>query len=155
MVAGYARAVQERYPLPDPVADVKGARQRVDFNLLETAAVLDSMSILPKDSSLVGFGVALEPSDEQTVVNLTGSIDAYNSPRLAQDLEQLIECGQAAIVVDLQHLQFIDSSGLGALVRGAKLARAAGGYLVLRAPKPAVRKVLHITGLDRIFEIVA
>ena len=58
-------------------------------------------------------------------------------------------------MVDLQHLQFIDSSGLGALVRGAKLARAAGGYLRLRAPKPAVRKVLQITGLDRIFEIVA
>jgi anti-sigma B factor antagonist len=58
------------------------------------------------------------------------------------------------IVLALENLRFIDSSGLGVLVRAAKQARDAGGQILLRRPMPSIRKVLEITGLDNVFTVI-
>jgi anti-anti-sigma factor len=92
-------------------------------------------------------------ADTDTVVKLVGDIDPYNSPRLAQHLDQLIRQGQTTIVLALEDLHFIDSSGLGVIVRAARQARDAGGELTLRQPTASIRKILEITGLDHILLI--
>jgi anti-anti-sigma factor len=89
-------------------------------------------------------------ADTTTFVTLVGDIDPYNAPRLAQHLNQLIDEGQTTIVLALEDLHFIDSSGLGVIVRAARQARDAGGHLALRGPTPSIKKVLEITGLDHI-----
>jgi anti-sigma B factor antagonist len=92
-------------------------------------------------------------ADTRTLVKLVGDIDPYNAPRLAQHLDQLIGQGQTTIVLALEDLHFIDSSGLGVIVRAARQAREAGGQLTLSGPTASIKKILEITGLDHILLI--
>jgi anti-sigma B factor antagonist len=63
--------------------------------------------------------------------------------------------GLSNIDFDCSMLDFVDSSGLGALISMQKLANARGGKLRLLSPKPSVIQVLELTRLHRVFEIVA
>ncbi|MBC7590775.1 MAG: STAS domain-containing protein [Salinibacterium sp.] len=58
--------------------------------------------------------------------------------------------GPAAGRVDLSDVDFIDSSGLGALIGGLKAARQAGGDLRIAAPNEQVRLVLQLTNMERV-----
>lgn len=59
--------------------------------------------------------------------------------------------GSAPVTVDLSGVTFCDASGLGALARLARYARAAGRQLSLTSARPSVLKIMRITGLDRVF----
>jgi anti-sigma B factor antagonist len=63
--------------------------------------------------------------------------------------------GNPRIIVDLAALEFIDSSGVAALVRGRNLAQRAGGNLLLAAPRGPVRRLLDLTGLIGVFSVRA
>ena len=67
-----------------------------------------------------------------------------------RQVNDLVAGGDSRIVIDMTDLQFVDSSGLGALVGGLKSARVAGGDLRIAAVPEAVRTVLHLTNLDRV-----
>jgi anti-anti-sigma factor len=56
--------------------------------------------------------------------------------------------------IDLKDVEFIDSSGLGALAVGHKTARQRGCRLLIFNLQPTVRLIFEITQLDRVFEIV-
>jgi len=88
------------------------------------------------------------------VVEVIGELDVHTSPRLRGELAGLIDSGATPIVLDLSRLDFVDSTGLGVFVRAAKRLAARQRSLVLRAPRPATRKVLEITGLDKVLAIV-
>ncbi|WP_371259213.1 STAS domain-containing protein [Mycobacterium sp. GA-1285] len=72
------------------------------------------------------------------------------APALRKELHSLIQGGNTRLVVDLSGTEFIDSSGLGALISGLKLARQAGGDLRIAAPTTQVETVLSLTNLDRV-----
>ena len=84
------------------------------------------------------------------VVALAGRLTATGAPLLRNAVGDLVAAGDANIVIDMSGLQFVDSSGLGALVGGLKSARVAGGDLRIAAVPEAVRTVLHLTNLDRV-----
>ncbi|NGP04194.1 STAS domain-containing protein [Rhodococcus sp. 14C212] len=84
------------------------------------------------------------------VVRPEGRLNMVAAPRLREQLRGLVEGGSARVVVDLGATEFIDSSGLGALVSGLKAARQAGGDLRLASPTAQVRSVLSLTSLDRV-----
>ena len=63
--------------------------------------------------------------------------------------------GLINIHFDCSRLDFVDSSGLGALISMQKLANERGGKLRLLSPKPSVIQVLELTRLHRVFEIVS
>ncbi len=86
------------------------------------------------------------------VVSVTGDVDVATAPALQQRLEAAID-SSPQVVVDLSPVQFLDSSGLGALVWGLKRARARGGCLQLVLHEPRVRRMFELTGLSRTFEI--
>jgi anti-sigma B factor antagonist len=88
-----------------------------------------------------------------TVVQAKGEVDLYTAPRLKDELTGLAGGGRARVTVDLEGVEFLDSTGLGVLISGLKRCREAGGELKLAAPREPVRKVLSITGLDRVFPI--
>ena len=71
----------------------------------------------------------LEP--DITLVRLNGRLDATTSPEVRAILQDLLETDQPKIIVDLQEVPFIDSSGISSLVSGLRLAREKNGTLAL------------------------
>ena len=72
------------------------------------------------------------------------------APALRKQLNDIVEGGESRIVVDLSATDFIDSSGLGALIAALKIARKAGGDLRIAAPTRQVSTVLELSNLDRV-----
>jgi anti-sigma B factor antagonist len=80
-------------------------------------------------------------------------IDAHNSSELKTTLLHLIEQGESHIIVQLEDVRFIDSSGLGALLSGHKNALSKSGRLVLVNVQKQVLSMFELTRLNRVFEI--
>lgn len=87
------------------------------------------------------------------VVKPTGRLNMVAAPTLRQELHALVDGGQRDVVVDLSGVEFIDSSGLGALISGLKVARQAGGDLRIAAPTRQVVTVLELTNLNRVLAV--
>ena len=80
-------------------------------------------------------------------------IDAHNSGDLKKTILQAIEHGDTNIIIQLNEVRFIDSSGLGALLSGHKNAAAKSGRFVLIGCRQQVLSMFELTRLNRIFEI--
>jgi anti-sigma B factor antagonist len=80
-------------------------------------------------------------------------LDAHNASDLKAELLALFEQGKKNILIDLQDVRFIDSSGLGALVSGFKNAITNQGSLKLTSLQPQVKSMFELTRLHRVFDI--
>jgi anti-sigma B factor antagonist len=87
-----------------------------------------------------------------TVVTLAGDIDIHTAPKVRERLATLPPA-PPVVVVDLSAVEFLDSSGVGALVGAAASLRAAGGSLRLACPPPRVQKVFRISRLAEVIPI--
>ena len=93
--------------------------------------------------------------DGQTLsVILRGEIDHHNALKLRTSIDKLIEdTAPSKLVLELSHIDFMDSSGLG-LIRGRyKKISELGGELILRNPNEAVLKICRLAGLGRLIKI--
>jgi anti-sigma B factor antagonist len=88
-----------------------------------------------------------------TVLAVNGEVDVYTAPRLREKLVELVSQGKYQIIVDLEGVDFLDSTGLGVLVGGLKRLRSHDGDLVLVCTQPRILKVFEITGLTKVFAI--
>jgi anti-sigma B factor antagonist len=89
-----------------------------------------------------------------TVVEVAGELDLHTSPALRDHVLALIEEGTGFLALDLAKVDFMDSSSLGALVSCLKRLRERDGRLVLVGVSGSPKKVLGLTGLDRVFDQV-
>ena len=99
------------------------------------------------------FEVTATMTDRKATVTVRGEVDVYTAPQLRDRLYNVLADGAEAVILDLAGMSFIDSTGLGVIVGTLKRLRESGGDLTLRAPTRSTRKVLEITGLNRIIEI--
>lgn len=90
-----------------------------------------------------------------TVVRASGEVDVATAPALRNQLTTLVEGGTDRLLVDLEDVDFIDSTGLGVLVGAVRRARAAEGDVRLVCTNPRILKVFQATGLDEVFAIGA
>ncbi len=88
-----------------------------------------------------------------TVVAPHGDIDMAVSDDLRVRLTTLVDRGRVRLVLDLDAVMYIDSSGLGALVAAMKHARAAGGDIAVCGLASDVRALFEITRLDKVVTI--
>ena len=88
-----------------------------------------------------------------TVLAVRGEVDVYTAPRLREKLVELVSKGKHQIVVDLEAVDFLDSTGLGVLVGGLKRLRSHEGDLSLVCTQQRILKVFEITGLTKVFTI--
>jgi anti-sigma B factor antagonist len=88
------------------------------------------------------------------VVARTGDqrLDARLAPELKQQLLELVGRGHPLIALDLSEVDFIDSSGLGAIVSVLKQLNG-NGDLVIAGAKPAVLSLFRLTRMDRVFRM--
>lgn len=101
------------------------------------------------------FGLEALQQDGFTVLRVRGEVDLSTAPQLREALTSLISEGHLAVVVDLSDTEFVDSTGLGALVTGLKRLRARGGEMRVVCTSPRVCKVFEITSLDRVLPLYA
>src|SRR5213596_3659479 len=90
---------------------------------------------------------------DRTVVEVGGEIDVYTAPKLREQLVELVNDGSFHLVVDMEGVDFLDSTGLGVLVGGLKRVRAHEGSLRLVCNQDRLLKIFRITGLAKVFVI--
>ena len=95
----------------------------------------------------------LDPDAGTTTVSLLGEVDVLTVDQVRVALEEALAARPREIVVDLSALEFIDSTGLGALIFGFQRARDAGiGYRLAR-PTRSVHQVLVLSGVLEVVEL--
>ncbi len=92
-------------------------------------------------------------SPTATIVSLNGALNARSAEDAKQTFRDLIEKGVKKVIVNLQDVPFIDSSGLAALVSGLKTLGGEPANLKLAAPQSQARLLFELTMFDRVFEI--
>ncbi|MBD0734030.1 hypothetical protein BGM09_00965 [Streptomyces sp. CBMA29] len=87
-----------------------------------------------------------------TVVTIGGEIDVYSAPSFRDRMREIIDAGDADIVLDVGAVDFFDSTALGVLVGCLKhLRKSPGRYIrVASPPEGTVRHTFHVCGLDRV-----
>jgi anti-sigma B factor antagonist len=87
------------------------------------------------------------------VVDVEGEIDVYTAPRLRELLIDLVNKNNYQFVVNMEKVEFLDSTGLGVLVGGLKRMRAHDGSLDIVCTQERILKIFRITGLTKVFGI--
>jgi anti-sigma B factor antagonist len=99
--------------------------------------------------------MAWHSQDDVSVLTLSGRLDAYVAPRVAEWLDAAAQTQPANVVVDLQNVTFIDSTGLAILVKGMRRCRQQAGDLFLCGLQQPVRVIFEVTRLDQAFTILS
>jgi anti-anti-sigma factor len=89
------------------------------------------------------------------IVKPSRMLDTAQASQIRQEINQILESGAAVVLIDLENVLFIDSSGLGALVLAYKSLRSVGGKLFLCSAAPQVRMLFELTGTDQVFQVFA
>jgi anti-sigma B factor antagonist len=92
----------------------------------------------------------LDTCGGSTVVVLDGEIDAFTATDLLESIERACEPG-GALVLHMERVTFIDSSGIGALLAAAGTGRGHPRSVQIHSASDQVRRVLSITGLEKLF----
>ena len=95
----------------------------------------------------------MSSEERRAVLRLRGELDVSSSPALEDELSRL--GGASMIVLDLSDLEFIDSTGLGVLVKSHQRVRDEGGRLAIVEGSGQVKRLLELTGLDQQLTLVA
>lgn len=91
--------------------------------------------------------------DNRIHIILQGTIYVEDAKEMTEKLVALIESGQTRLLIDLSQVEYIDSSGLGMLIRIQKIAVRNGGNVVLKGVQGLVRELFEMTRLTAIFTI--
>lgn len=97
--------------------------------------------------------VSTNDRGDVTIVTVSGEVDVYTAPQLRSALEERIAAGRTALVVDLQDVGFLDSTGLGVLVGRLKGLKQVDGWLGAVCSDERILRLFGITGLDRVLPI--
>jgi anti-sigma B factor antagonist len=88
-----------------------------------------------------------------SILAVAGEVDIYTAPSLDERLSALIAEGSYRIVVDMTGVDFLDSTGLGVMVKALKRVREHDGSLDVVVSSDRIHKVFRITGLDRVITL--
>jgi anti-sigma B factor antagonist len=99
------------------------------------------------------LNISARASRDAIVLAFSGDADAAAGPLLAYALTQATAYGHTRIAVDLADLEFIDAYCLSILFETQEMLRDRGGDLVLRSPRPPVRRLLDILERQDLIEL--
>ena len=99
------------------------------------------------------LGLDVSKVGSHSVVDVKGEIDVYTAPKLREKLIELVSEGSYDVVVNLEGVDFLDSTGLGVLVGALKRVKAHDGSLSLVCTQDKILKIFKITGLTKVFPI--
>jgi anti-sigma B factor antagonist len=106
-----------------------------------------------RKGDVVDLSLETREAGDRTVVAVSGEIDVYTAPRLRDQISELVASGSYHLVIDMEKVDFLDSTGLGVLVGGLKKVRAHEGSMELICNQERLLKIFRITGLAKVFTI--
>jgi len=89
-----------------------------------------------------------------TILTFAGELDAANVPETIEKIDELIE-GSLRLVFNCRDLTFINSSGLGYLLKTVKVLRDQNGELVFSEPAKCFRNIVDVYGVGQVFHLYA
>lgn len=87
------------------------------------------------------------------ILHIVGEIDLYNAPEIKDIINKIIEERNYNVIIDLEKVTYIDSSGIGALISSLSSLKKYHGSLKIINVYSSVRKVFELTKLTSFFEI--
>ena len=85
---------------------------------------------------------------------ITGEIDHHNAKELRAELDRFIMAVQPReLAIDFDGITFMDSSGIGVILGRSKLLKECGGRLEVLNPQPYIKRVMKLSGIERIVKI--
>ena len=100
------------------------------------------------------MSVKIIEEESRTVAVLSGEIDHHNAKNLRMEIDFALRENQPQeLILDFSDVGFMDSSGIGLVMGRYKLMQEIGGNLVVRNPPPHIKKVMRLSGIDRLASI--
>ena len=99
------------------------------------------------------FEVEVSTKPGHTVIVVRGEVDVFTSPRLRQVLFDPVLCSQPKVVVDLDEVTFMDSTGIGTLVAARRWAASRDSEIALVCTEGPALRLLEIVSLNRVFDV--
>jgi len=87
------------------------------------------------------------------VMRVSGEIDMATAPKLRQQVQNVTASRPDGLVLDLDGVDFIDSTGLGVMVGAAKRLRVSGGVLRIVCSQTHLNELFELTRLDAVFDL--
>jgi anti-sigma B factor antagonist len=97
--------------------------------------------------------VAIRDHGEHKILSISGEVDLYNVSELKKTLFSVTDGAITSVVIDMRDVNYMDSSGIGALVAGQKKMKAHGGKFALMNIHEDVLNILKLATLDKFFKI--
>ena len=95
--------------------------------------------------------LSVDVDTDSTRIKLRGELDVSSSPMLRDLIVRLVSEGRNHLALDCDGLAFVDSTGLGVFVGARARALAANGTVVLDNVRPALERLLTVTGMAGLF----
>lgn len=89
------------------------------------------------------------------VIPISGMLDSVNGVQLRRMVDEALKAGSRTILLDCTAVEFMDSSGLGALVMALKQTRLMNGQLLLCGINDQLKMLLELTDMNGVFEVFA
>lgn len=87
------------------------------------------------------------------ILSLDGHLDSASAPQLVEAIDEQVDAGYVRLVVDLQKVDFLNSSGIKIMIQGAQVTRQQGGDFRIAHAHAQVRYVLHLAGVDTLIQM--
>ncbi|RAP39117.1 hypothetical protein DID80_00495 [Candidatus Marinamargulisbacteria bacterium SCGC AAA071-K20] len=96
---------------------------------------------------VVDFSVNFDLNQDLPILNIKGEIDIHTCPKLQDSLKEFTEKNKSNIVLNLQDIHYIDSTGLGTIAYTAKEIGKANHKVIVVCDKPQIKKIFEVSGL--------
>lgn len=96
-----------------------------------------------------GFSLEIETKQDIPVINIVGEIDVYTCPQLRSKLTELVETGNHSIILNLENIHYIDSTGLGTIAHTARSVETNKGKICIVCTKNQIKKIFEVSGLEK------
>ncbi|PKM54235.1 MAG: anti-sigma factor antagonist [Firmicutes bacterium HGW-Firmicutes-3] len=89
-----------------------------------------------------------------SMIRIVGEIDIYSIEKFRETIEEKIKTQAPEIILDCSELSYMDSTGMGVLIELRNKTKEMGQKIIMINPRPNIKKLMALTGVDKIIEIV-
>ena len=100
---------------------------------------------------MLPFQITIDVLGDCATIRLAGDLDVAIAPSLRDHVVLLVSEGRSHLVFDCSKLDFVDSTGLGVLIGARARCIAANGIVELTGVRPALQRLLAVTGIEGLF----